>query len=135
MKKKEAPTQQPLLSEELIVDEKGNLRVCQTTQKKDLNLQLFAMYSPSSIFLFCGGVVIFLIDVLVILLAYSFKAQHLSHNPEAQQLFLPFLATLLLGVTCSLSLLLFIVYKINAPALTRGELCVEVPPSAPLQQD
>lgn len=129
MKKKQATSSNVTLSNELMIDEQGRLRVMspQTDTKPTVWWQA---YSPSFIFLTCGMLTIFLIDVLVALFAFSLKQQYLLHNPEAQSAFYPFLAIVLVSITGSLGLLLFVVYKINVPYLQKAEVLVEIDPES-----
>jgi hypothetical protein len=69
---------------------------------------------------------ILLVDMLVFVFAMGLQQKYLLHNLEAKTLFVPFIGMLLLGITGSLSLLLFVVYKINLPYLQKGEVMVEV---------
>jgi hypothetical protein len=125
MNKKEKNTVKNLLSNELIVDSEGRLRVAPPAPKNKLQ-QLSTHFSPSFIFLACGILAILLVDMLVFVFAMGLQQKYLLHNLEAKTLFVPFIGMLLLGITGSLSLLLFVVYKINLPYLQKGEVMVEV---------
>ncbi len=129
MKKKQATSSNVALSNELMIDEQGRLRVT-SPQTEIKPITWWQSCSPSFIFLTCGVLTIFLIDVLVALFAMSLKQQYLLHNPEAQSAFYPFLAIVLVSITGSLSLLLFVIYKINVPYLQKAEVLVEIDPEA-----
>ncbi len=129
MKKKQAASSDVTLSNELIVDEQGRLRVLRPQSEKKA-LSWWQFYSSNFLFLSCGIFTIFLIDVLVSIFAISLKQQYLMHNPEAQSAFYPFLAIVLISITGSLGLLLFVIYKINVPYLQKAEVLVEIDPES-----
>ena len=125
MNKNTKKSQSPLLSDELVIDGEGRLRVSPQTPKGTFQ-QMRQQFSSSSIFLTCGVLTILLVDVLLLIAAVVLQEKYLLHNPDANSLFVPFLVMLLLGVTGSLSLLLFVIYKINLPYFQKGEVVVEV---------
>lgn len=129
MKKKQATSANVTLSSELMIDEQGRLRVM-SPQTEPRPTAWWQSCSPSFVFLTCGILTIFLIDVLVTLFAFSLKQQYLLHNPEAQSAFYPFLVIVLVSITGSLSLLLFVIYKINVPYLQKAEVLVEIDPES-----
>ncbi len=115
----------PSLSSELIIDDKGRLRINAESSKGVFQRVGYAL-SPSAVFLTCGILAILLIDVLLFIFANGLQQRYLLHNLEAKTLFAPFTAMILLGVTGSLSLLLFVIYKINLSNLQKGKVLVEV---------
>lgn len=111
-----------MLSQELVVDEDGNLRLLTPPNRRAEN----PFWHPKHIFLLCGIMVIMLCDIFVGVLIYGLNRYYLQYNSEALKFLWSFSGILLFALTSSLSLLLFVLYKVYEPNLELKKVVIEV---------
>ncbi|NJL14180.1 MAG: hypothetical protein HC913_15000 [Microscillaceae bacterium] len=70
--------------------------------------------------------VIMLCDIFVGVLIYGLNRYYLQYNPEALKFLWSLSGILLFALTSSLSLLLFVLYKVYEPNLERKKVVIEV---------